>query len=389
MIKKIILLILIFLLVQPVPSLATYVSLTITSETTPSIIEPGEKGNLIITITNNGNDYARDVKVRFKSHSFITFSRTSYDLQTIGPSYSTQVVVPITVSSGATEGTTAIFFSIDYREGDASGTVTKEGSVTISITRRPLIEIKNVTYDKEIIQPGDDVLVSVELKNAGRGGLKDLIVSLKNFTLPFVYVNNEVYLGTLNQDQNKNAEFNLIINNDAETIAYNVPLTLTYYDELGTLHTVLKYFGMKISGRPDFIVNLESEDNMYSGGKGSLTISIANRGTASAEFLTVRFDTGLDVTPKEYYIGDVEPDDYETISLDINLGNVNVGKHILNMDMLYKDTYNQELSESVAVDFSVTQRPIEIPIVYQIILVLVIVIVVYWKKGSIIRLFKK
>lgn len=389
MIKKILLLISVFLIVQPLLVVSTYVSLSITTKTVPSIIEPGEKGNLILTLTNNGNDHARDVKVRFKPHSFINFTRTYYELQTIGPSYSTQVVAPISVSSEATEGTTVIFFSIDYSEGDISGTVTKEGSVTISITRRPLIEIKNVSYDKEMIQPGDSVLVNIDLQNVGRGSLKDLIASLKNFSLPFVYVNSEVYLSTLNQGQNKSAKFNLIINNDAKTIAYNVPLTLTYYDELGTLHTEQKYFGMKISGKPDFVVNLESEDNMYSGGKGSLTISIANRGTASAELLTVRFDTNLDVTPKEYYVGSLESDDYETVSLDINLKNIDIGKHTLNMGLLYKDPYNQEITKSVSIDFSVTQRPIKIPMTYQLILILIILGIVYWKRGSIVRLFKK
>lgn len=389
MIKKIIILVLAFLLVQPVLVTSAYVSLTITNSITPSIIEPGEKGNLIITITNNGNDYAREVTLRFKPHSFITFSKTSYNLQTIGPSYSTQVVAPISVSTEATEGTTVIFFTITYREGDTSGSVTKEGSATVSITRRPLIEIKNVSYDKEMVQPGHDVLVSIDLENVGRGNLKDLRASLENFTLPFVYINSEVYLGVLTQQQSKTADFNLIINSDAETIAYNVPLTLVYYDELGTLHTERKYFGMKISGMPDFVVNVESEDNMYAGGKGRLTVSIANRGTASAEFLSARFDTDLDITPKEYYIGDVEPDDYETISLDVNLRNVNVGKHNLVLDLLYKDSYNQELSKSVTVEFSVTQRPVQIPLLYQLVLILVIVGVVYWKRRSIIRLFKK
>jgi hypothetical protein len=370
---------------------STYVSLSVSGQTIPTTIEPGEKANLILTITNVGNDYARNLKLRIKPHTFITPETNYYEIPTIGPTDSKQVVVPITISPIATEGTTALFFSMEYSEGTSVAIVKLENSVSISITKRTIVQVKSVNYSKELIQPGDTVMMKVELENVGRGRIKDLTVSLRNFTLPFVPADTDTenYLGTLEPNQMKSTSFNLIINRNAKTLAYNVPITLTYYDESGLLHTEQKYVGMKIYGKPSFVVTIEKTEKIYSGGKGEVTVSIANRGTANAELLMVTIDSPLYVMPKEIYVGSLEPDDIETISLDIDATTVNIGRYPLNLKLTYKDPYNQEFSEKKDLELNVRKRPVEIPMNIQIILILIVAGILYWKRGSLARLFRK
>lgn len=374
------------------PVTAAYVSLTVTSQLSPSTIEPGDSGNLILTVANGGTTYARNVKLIIKSHSFITFGQTTYNLQTIAPSGSMQVSVPITVLPTATEGSTTIFFTISYSEGDTVGTITIDTSTSVSLSKRSLIGIENVTYDKALIEPGDVVEMSIGIKNVGSGKVKDLVVALENYTQPFVSATGdmEVFLGDVPEDGEATATFSIIINKEAKTIAYSIPATIKYYDELGTRHTETKYIGLKVSGMPDFVVTLEDDSGVYRGRVGELTISVANRGTATASFLTLSFDSKLAVTPSEYYVGNLDPDDYETITLSVNTRGVVIGKRTLNLQLLYKDPYNQEFSDSASVSFTVQPTPpIKIPPAMQVVIFLIIAGVSYWKRKALIRIASK
>jgi len=332
------------------------------------------------------------VKLTIKSHSFITFGQKIYDLQTIAPGSSAQISVPITVSLAIPEGTTSIFLSMSYAEGDTTGTNTIETSTSLSVSRRSLVQIDDVVWDKEFIEPGNVVDVDIDVKNVGLGSVKDTTVAFGNATLPFVSATGdlEVYLGDILRGQIRTASFSIIINKDASTIAYQVPITIKYYDESGTLHTDIKYIGLKISGRPDFVVTLEDDDTMYTGAIGELTFSLANRGTATANFLTLTFDSNLDISPADYYVGNLDPDDYETVTLSIDLTGVPLGKQSLVVDMAYKDPYNQDVTESTSIDFTVRRvPPTKIPLTTQIIVAGVLIAIIYWKRKFFIGLFKR
>ena len=236
---------------------SAYVSLAAGGQIVPSVIGPGEKTNLVLTIANNGNEVASNVKLKFKSNPAVTPDQSSYDLGSIAAANSQVVTVPIKVSDAAAEGTTALVFTIEYTAGSASGATTVENSISISITKRIQIQIEDVRFSKDVIQQGDDVNFDFTIKNVGKGALKDLRVSLEDYTLPFVYLTNENFIGNIGAGQSAKTSFNIIINKEAKTIAYNLPITLNYYDEAGLLHTDKKYVGIKISGKPEFVVSID------------------------------------------------------------------------------------------------------------------------------------
>lgn len=388
--KKIILFALAFLLLQPALARA-FVSFSVSGATVPAVIESGSNANLILTITNLGTGTAENVQLNFKPNSYITPGQYQYSLQVILPGSSTQVIIPIKISDSIPEGTNALFFSINYGEVGISGTNTLENSVTISVTKRSLIEVTNVSYSENFIQPGDTVLMKVELQNLGKGNVKDMVVSLSNISSLFVPLGSDtdLYLGSLQSLQKNTASFKLIVNKDVDTLAYSIPVTLKYYDESNTLHTDQKYVGIKISGKPDFVVSVESQENMYAGGVGKLSISISNGGTATAQFLTLKFDSLTYVTPSEYYVGNLNPDDSSTTSLNINLAGIQPGKHSLNMTMLYKDPYNMDFNEARTLQFDVTSKPLQISTNMQIIIVAIIIVIVYWKRNFFRKLIKR
>jgi len=380
----------IFLLISVAPVSGAYTSLAITGEIVPSTISPGESGNLVLTITNSGTDYARNCKLTISPHSYITFDKKNFELETIGPSSSKQVSVPLTIDSDMTKSATSVFITLTYSEGASSTTSTYSSSVSLSISQRSLVQIEDLEWEPELIQPGNTINATVNLKNVGSGNVNDMTVQFGDSTMPFVAANGDLedYVGSIPSKSTKTASFSLLINKEAETEAYSVPLTLNYYDESGTSHSETKHVGMKISGIPDFVVTLEDDSEMYSGNIGEITISISNRGTSSASFLTLSFDSDLEVTPKEYYVGDLDPDDYETVTLNVDLSKVSSGKKEMLLFMDYKDPYNQELSENATVSFTVKRASFKFP-TGTVITLAVVGAVAYYKRNYVKGLVKK
>ena len=380
----------IFLIMSIVPAANAYTALSVTSQLVPSTLAPGESGNMVLTISNGGTDYARNIKLTISSHSDITFEQRTFSLDTLAASSSKQVSVPLTIHPDMTKGATSIFMTITYSEGAASTTSTYSTSVSLSVSQRSLIQIEGILWSDSLIQPGDNINATVLLKNVGSSNVNDMTVQFGDTTMPFVAADGDLedYVGSIPSKQTSEAMFSILVNKDANTEAYSVPLTLSYYDESGTAHTDTKYVGMKISGVPDFVVTLEDDSSVYSGTNGDMTISISNRGTATASFLTLKFDSDLDVTPKEYYVGNLDPDDYETITLNIDLSAVSSGKKDLVIQMKYKDPYNQELTENATVSFNVRKIPFTFP-TGTLISFAVIAAVAYYKREYVKKVLQK
>ena len=369
-----------------------YTALSVSSSTVPANLGPGDSGNLILTISNGGTSYARDIELTISSNSYIAFNSKKYDIGTIAASGSTQISVPITVASSLPVSSTSVFMTLEYNDGDTSAKTTSAASIPITFISRSIVQIEEVSWGEDILSPGDTVDVNITIRNAGSDKMKDVTVKFGNESLPFVSANGdtEVYIGDLNAKMSKTASFSLILNKNTQTVAYQVPVTIDYYDETSTALSDLKYVGMKISGTPEFIVTLEKDNEAISGKEGEITFSIANRGTSSANLLTLSFDSGLETTPTEYYVGDMDPDDYETITIELDLTKIPVGKKDMVINMLYRDSYNQDVTESKTISFTVKALP-ESTISMTTILLVVAVLggVIYWKRESIKKILGK
>ena len=363
-----------------------HASLSVSGQTVPSSIGPGDSGNLVLTVANTGTEYARSVSLFVKPNAQIAFGQQSYGLQTIAPATSVQVSVPVKMSSAASEGATSVFVSLSYSDGESVGTVTTETSVSVVISKRSLVQIEDVSWGEGMIQPGDTLDVGVQLRNAGAGGLSYMTVTLGDSAQPFVAAakDTEAYVGSLKQGATATAQFSIVVNRDAKTVAYSVPVTIAYYDDAGAAHSDVKYVGLKVSGTPEFVVALEDDSNALAGVGGDITISIANRGTATANLLTIKFGPGIPVTPAEYYVGNLDPDSFQTVKVNVDLAAVGPGRHGIAMTLEYKDPYNQDMASTASVQF--TARPAQTFAVSPTTIIVVLAAaaaLLYWKRARI------
>jgi hypothetical protein len=229
------------------------------------------------------------------------------------------------------------------------------------------------------------ITMTITLQNVGSGQVKDLDVSLRNFTLPVVPANTdtEKYIGMLNPGQATNVSFDLAVSNTADTVTYSIPVTLLYYDDQGNIHSDMKFAGLRITGVPDFVVALDSTTGILAGQSNKMSVTISNVGTGTAQFVTVNIDGNQDVSPQTSYIGTLNPDDSSSISLDVNLAGKPAGKQALNITLLFKDSYNQPYVETKIVNFDAVSAPVQIPTNYGIVIIVVIAILAYWKRNYI------
>jgi hypothetical protein len=369
-------------------SASAFVSLTFSSITTPATIQPGTQGTLLLTISNTGTDFAGTPQFIVQSSSYVTASTAIFNLASINAGGSTTVTIPITISPSAPEGSVTLPFTIAYTIGTTSGSVTTNNGVTLTVTKRTLIQVTDVSYSENVIQPGDTFTMNITLQNVGSAQIKDLDVSIRNFSSIVVpaAIDTEKIITSLSPGESNIINFDLIALPSSAVGPYSIPISLTYYDDQGNLHNDIKFAGLKISGIPDFVVSLENT-NIYAGQTNMLSVDIANVGTGSAKFVTVYADSNQNVLPKVSYIGNLDPDDSSTISL--NLFSNKAGPQSLNITIRYKDAYNQQYQETKIVQFNATTVPIQISNNMLIIIAVVVIGVLYWKRHAVKRLLKR
>jgi len=122
----------------------------------------------------------------------------------------------------------------------------------------------------------------------------------------------------------------------------------------------------------EFITTIEDGENFYFGRTGTIEVSIANRGTANAEYLTVKAYS--DFGSKEFYIGSLEPDDYEIIDVPQVLTGAPT-KYPIYLDLMYKDEFNNEYTITKTVEAIPTNAPIDFT---WIIVIVILCVIGFW-----------
>jgi len=366
--------------------------LSVSYSFSPQEIEPGDKVNLVVTITNKGTEYARDVKFDLLSNLYVKFEKSTFKFQVIGPGDSVQFSVPFKVLTSVDTSVFTIFYEIDYKSGTSESTQTIAGGIPVQLKKQATLEITSIE-SKGDLRPGGNVELKLTLTNKGSGTAKHTIVSLDLTNVPFAPLStgSELVVGDLQPSESKVVTFNLSIDESADVSVYQVPVTITYEDELNNEKTKTSYVGIKVSGDAEFFIGIEETSNMITGGIGEVSLTIANVGETPAKYLTVYVNSSrLRPIYTSYYIGTLDPDDYETIDLRFDLSAVTPGVYPVKIFLEYKDPYNNQKIVEKTVNLKVgLQNVTRTNGKWSWIIVAMVLVVIYFKKKSIKKLFRK
>jgi hypothetical protein len=247
-------------------------------------------------------------------------------------------------------------FSLLMDYSDISGNSMKETlPVSIDVQRNDAdFKVTDVSYTGA--GPGTAVNVTVSLENLGSAQANDVSVTAQ-LSSPFTPIgSSERYIGAIGKHEKKDASFQLLVDSQADVKAYEIPLTIDYFDSAGTKYSIKKTIGLALDGKPQLQLFLERNDYLAPGSTGRVTVSIVNKGFAEVRFLSIKLlptENYAVSLPSESYVGNLGSDATVTEDYEISVNkNASTGTIPLRVRLQYKET-NSNVDQIVSSDIDV------------------------------------
>lgn len=209
------------------------------------------------------------------------------------------------------------------------------------------------SVDSNDFQPGSEQSITLKVKNTLNEQVEDVSLNLDLSKVPFIVTDSENDIDEIDEDDSETLDFTIKASNNAEAGDYEIPYTLNYILN-NTSHTKEGTFSLTIEGNPE-LVYTALIDKPVVGEKAQITLKIVNKGFGDAKFTTVKITpNGYTLTSEDnVYIGTIDSDDFETITLDVILKSENP---TLNAQIEYKDFDNQKITKNVNLPLTVYSR---------------------------------
>jgi len=367
--KKIMILISFLLLVGI--AYAVNISLTVSWTTSSSVVRPGGSQIIYLTVINPGLDLNSVIITATPGPYLQMISGNKIELGDMPATTTQQSSISVKIDERAKSSVSYVYLEAKYYYGNSE--YKKTFYIPVIIKKDPILEITNVKFD-DTPEPGKTISLSFDISNRGDSVARDINVKLSGdslFTTPGS--TGETIINELDSSESKNLNFLITINPEADIGIESIPVTLSYYDDTkSNNYTETKNIGLKVSGKADFVITVNSYNGFYYGRQGKVTIYIANRGSAPAEYISI--EAKSDFGSKEFYIGSLSSDDSETIELPQDLTKAS-GKYTVYLTLKYRDKFDNNYSFEKSVEVVPTNAP---PDYNFVIIVAIVLAVIYW-----------
>ena len=185
--------------------------------------------------------------------------------------------------------------------------------------------------------PGDEIPVNLNLKNAGQLMADDVTLKIINVSNSVAPKSTDLYhLGTISSGGQKNVNIVLLSDKDAASGLIRVPVAISYNALDGTPVTEQTGIDIMMKGKAElgFVTVDTSPARLTEGTPFDLTIRIENTGTGEAKQVSATVDLPVE-GKKEAFIGKIKPgNDAPVIFL---LEGANAGNHPYMLTIHYTD----------------------------------------------------
>ena len=144
--------------------------------------------------------------------------------------------------------------------------------------------------------------------------------------------------------------FELLANPDAASGVYQVPLRVSYSDELGKTYLTNGTIGLIIGAEPDLSITLDDSDIYESGNSGEIVIKVVNKGLTDIKFVNMELKPSNSyqiLTNDEVYLGNIDSDDFETADFKLFVDKTKSNQISLSLVLEYKDANNKDFRDSI------------------------------------------
>jgi len=256
------------------------------------------------------------------------------------------------------------------------------------------ITISSVESVPSKVEPGSQTIIDVNLRNQGDSSIKDIRIALDlgSSSLPFIPLGSaaQKIIDNIKSDKSKSASFTLLTNPDAKPGTYKIPI-LVQYNENGNEVEENSVIGIIIESNPVLDVAVEESEIYKVGQTGKITIRFVNKGLSDIKFLSANLPKSslYDlISSNSVYIGNVEPDDFETATFDLRFKQKTDS---IPLEVEYKDDKNRDFKKNYnlgvnlytqkeAVELGLEQKPN-----YTIYLGIIVIVIIFF----LFRMYRK
>ena len=322
----------------------------------PDPAEPGKYVDVRFKFENNGSDQAKDVVIELLPEYPFSLDPGKSAVKKLGALHARQfgetaviIKYKLRIDKNVVEGENELklrykFDGYDWIEPD---------NFNINIqTHDAILAVDAVSIDKKTLEPGSSGIVKIKLANKADSILKDIKVTLGLGDLPLVPIDstNEKSIYKIDSRQSYEFEFKVLAKPNADSGVYNVPLSVSYLDELGKSYLKNVTIGLTIGAKPDLSITLDDSEIYESGKSGEIFVKIVNKGVTDIKFMNIKLmpsDNYRILSNEEVYIGNIDSDDYETADFELFIGGSKEKKVSLPVVLEYKDANNNDFKERI------------------------------------------
>ena len=256
--------------------------------------------------------------------------------------------------------------------------------IILSFHLASALVISDVLTSPSTVQPGQTVTLSFNVENNAGDEINDvtIILLLNGFTQTITGTSfQQVYAAVplspyqssniqtfdrIKEDKSENLEFELIVNSDADSGTYKIPVQMDY--KIGNNKTTdVGVISVIVNAKP--ILSVSSENaGIVKSQVNDVTIKIVNSGLGDAKFLSVKIGAinGASIIGADsFYIGNINKDDFDTVKLSLSLNQNSQSIISIPLEITYKDSTTKEYiqAENVAVKAYTNQEAIKIGLI--------------------------
>ena len=322
----------------------------------PDPAEPGKYVDVRFKFENNGSDQAKDVVIELLPEYPFSLDPGKSAIKKLGALHARQlgetaviIKYKLRIDKNVVEGENELKLRYKF---DGYGWIEPDNFNINIQTHDAILAVDAVSIDKKTLEPGSSGIVKIKLANKADSILKDIKVTLGLGDLPLVPIDstNEKSIYKIDSRQSYEFEFKVLAKPNADSGVYNVPLSVSYLDELGKSYLKNVTIGLTIGAKPDLSITLDDSEIYESGKSGEIFVKIVNKGVTDIKFMNIKLmpsDNYRILSNEEVYIGNIDSDDYETADFELFIGGSKEKKVSLPVVLEYKDANNNDFKERI------------------------------------------
>lgn len=350
--KAIVLALLLVIFLMPVVSANSELSF-VSVDYNPSPVEKGSSFTLSANVKNTGTTTAEGISCTLDiGYGFSLNSGSKINsLGSLDTGKSRTLEYTIGVFSNLAGGTYTLTLNCIDNSGVA---VSKDLEVYVEV-KYGLLNVVNVKTIPEIIEPGQEAVLSLTLENTADDSMNEISIKLNLTGIDIAPSGEsaEKKLRSIGARSSRDVLFNIRALPEIAGGIYKIPLKMTYDGATTKSYELDSYLSVEVGSTPQIDAIVDSSTIYGSKTNGEITIKLINRGLTDIKLLNIQIDEadGFDILSADsVYVGDLDSDDYETAEFSIKVGRWK-GEITIPATIEFRDSSNNFYSEQKNITF--------------------------------------